>query len=248
MTGATRSYPVGGRRPTAAAPSATPLWELRSTALGRPTHVAVVGGDPGVLEDAGSRLAELDALWSADSRHGDLARLRRWPGVVQDVAPETVLLVALAVRAADGAGHPNARCGELPEEVVVDVRHCRVGLPGAVGPALPDLARALAADLVAADLVDAEVAGALVTVGDASRAEGAAPDREGWLVPVAGRAFRLRRGGLVPAAPASGAGTTGTVLVADEAWRALAAAWAAAPAPDLPSRPARPTLRPGALR
>jgi hypothetical protein len=197
---------TAARSLTAAEPTGTPLWEFHAEALGRPVHVAVIGGDAGVLEDARDRLAELDGLWGAGDRHGDLARLERWPGVVQHVAPETVLLVAIAVDAAEAAT-------DRPlDDVVIDVRHGQVGVPGAADLGLAALAPALAADLVAADLVDAGVAGVLVTVGDCSRAEGAAPDRDGWIVPIAGEERRLRRGGLVA--------TAGAVVAADEAWRA----------------------------
>jgi hypothetical protein len=218
----------------------TPFWEVHSAGLSRAAHIALVGGDPGLLEDARARLAYLHLLWDNDSRHADVVRLRDRPGVVVDVAPETVLLVALAVEAAHvgpsvGTAPSGTAAGaptELLQDVVIDARHGRVGVPGAVDLDLPGLARALAADLVVADLVDAGVAGALVTVGDCSRAEGAAPARDGWLVPAAGGLYRLHRGGIATTrsggtdAPGGSSGDA-VAIVSEEAWRAYALARAA---------------------
>jgi hypothetical protein len=238
----------------------TPFWEVHSAGLGRAAHIALVGGDPGLLEDARARLAYLHVLWDNDSRHADVVRLHNRPGVVVDVAPETVLLVALAVEAAHvGRSVGSAPSGTAPsgtapsgtaarasteplDDVLIDARHGRVGIPGAVDLDLPGLARALAADIVVADLVDAGVAGALVTVGDCSRVEGAAPARDGWLVPAAGGLYRLHRGGIAttrsgaPDAPGRSSGDAVAIgrssgdavaIVSEEAWRAYALARAA---------------------
>jgi hypothetical protein len=199
------------------APPAPRSGEERAVALGRRVRLVAVGGDP--LPRARELLDRCDRLWSTDARSGDLTRIARRPGTMVAVAPETLHLVALAAAAAgpDAAGR-----------VLVDERHGRVGVDPAAGLDLPQLARALTADLLVESMLAGGARGALASVGDSVRAGGVAADPAGWMLPASGPAGPglLEAGGI--ASRRSAAGTV--VVVADRSSRAAALALAVDPA------------------
>ncbi|HEY0358188.1 MAG TPA: hypothetical protein VGD11_06375 [Mycobacteriales bacterium] len=184
-----------------------PLCEVRTTVSGVPLGLATLGGKPRAVEDARRRAADLIANWDPDRSGSDLRRLVSRPGVAVGVAPETVLLVALATS------------GDAAREVFTDSRRGLVGVQPRHLPAVLGLRGAVLADLLITDLTAAGTAGALADVGGDVRVAGASPEPGGWPVDVAapsdGR-VRLTHGAVAHAE----AGEWGVFVVGEYAWEA----------------------------
>ena len=184
-----------------------PLCEVRTTVSGVPLRLATLGGDPRAVEDARRRAAELSASWDPSWRGSDLRRLASRPGVVVGVAPETVLLVALATS------------GDTRGEVVTDSRRCLAGVQPRHLPAVLAIRGAVLADLLIADLTASGPAGALADVGGDVRVAGACPEPGGWSLDVAGPSgerVRLAHGAVAHAE----ADAWGVFVVGEYAWEA----------------------------
>ena len=213
------------------------------TALGRPVHVAVLGGGQALIDQALTRLEYLDRLWNPGRSRSDLARLRHRAGVVVPVAPETVLLVALAARASLELAVPPWAEGESTrdrgtagwQDAVADPRHGLAGVSGTAAD-LTGLARGLAADIVVGALLDSGAAGVMVSVGSCVRVGGGVPDCRGWVVPpragLPTGAVLYEGAAAWPDVPSSGSGAASVAgrrpngrswpACAGQAWRACA--------------------------
>lgn len=176
--------------------------------LGTRVSIRVLAEHAGALEEGLLLLGELTERWGPD---GELAALAAAPTLRPvAVSPETLLLLSLSEAPGVGVGM----------EDQLAWRTGPVQLPG-----LP-AQQALAADLLVEELLDAGCLSALVGVGGAWRASGPAIGHAGWAVPLqdadGGRhTVRLRDGGLVTVARASGA-VSATAPRAWQAWRAHA--------------------------
>lgn len=180
--------------------------------MGSRVHVAVVGGDVGLLDHAQLRLERLEALWSRFVPTSDLSRLNAAAGRPVEVAPETSALVRLAVEAwsltgglfdpsvldaVEAAGYDRtfeevrarrpipATATAVPGcgEVAVDGDRVRLPLGVRLDPG--GLGKGRAADLVATELMERGALGACVNVGGDVRVLGEAPPGAGlWAVAV----------------------------------------------------------------
>ncbi len=65
--------------------------------MGADAHVIVVGGAADLVEQARSRIAHLEGLWSRFDPDSELSRLNRCAGSFMDVSPETFLLLERAL-------------------------------------------------------------------------------------------------------------------------------------------------------
>jgi thiamine biosynthesis lipoprotein len=185
--------------------------------LGRPAYVGVVCANPTLLDEANTRLSELDRKWRPDGPGSELARLVAYPGVAHHVSADTVLLAELDAR----------RPGE-PASLYVDSAHGSVGLLANQPVHLGGLAAALATDLILIDLVEAGAAGACVRIGPNTRAIGASPQRRGWSADLK-RPLRIQQGAVstVDTRRSSVGRRRSATVVADQAWRAHSLAGAA---------------------
>jgi len=87
-----------GIAPATEAAVRTPgVTEGRWPAMGSTAHVIVVGGDPGLVEAARRRLAELEARWSRFRPDSEICRLRTFPGRPVLVSADTFRAVHLAL-------------------------------------------------------------------------------------------------------------------------------------------------------
>jgi thiamine biosynthesis lipoprotein len=182
-------------------------------AMGTTGEIVVVGGSPTLADEGLRRLEWLEARWSRFRPGSDVSALNRAAGSAVAVAPETVLLIDRAVRAAaatDGRYDPTvgraviahgydrtfaavgaaaARLEPNPEVdgswpmIELDRTACTVALAEGTIFDPGGIGKGLAADLVAADLA-AEADGVLVNLGGDVRFTGRAPTAEGWVVTV----------------------------------------------------------------
>jgi thiamine biosynthesis lipoprotein len=181
--------------------------------MGTRAHIATVHGDAGLIEDAAARLRELHRLWTRFEHDSDVGRMNAGHGRPVHVAPETVLLVGLALEAwtmTDGRYDPSVLpavlaagydrdFAELTEDtvgsgeaapargcagVVVDAAASTVTIPIGRSIDVGGIAKGLAADLVVADLLDGGAIGACVNIGGDLRVEGSSPKAGGWVVGV----------------------------------------------------------------
>lgn len=173
--------------------------------MGSRVHVAVVGGDEGLLEHAQTRLMRLEQLWSRFIETSDLSRLNEADGEWVEVAPETIDLIGLSVEAWSltgglfdptvhdavvAAGYDRSfedvRDGALSQAVTVsgaEVPGCggialdglRARLPHGVRLDPGGIGKGRAADVVAAELMELGACGACVNVGGDVRVMGEAP-------------------------------------------------------------------------
>ena len=75
------------------------LRELRFRAMGTDVHLAIVGGDPGLLHRGEARVRELEQRWSRFVRSSELNELNGSAGHLVPVSPDTFELVQRAVQA-----------------------------------------------------------------------------------------------------------------------------------------------------
>jgi FAD:protein FMN transferase len=182
-------------------------------------HVLLVGGDAALVEDARSRLESLAAMWDPFDPTSDIARLSAADGVPVDVAPETQLLVGLAVQAWQPVGS---------DGVEVDVTAGTVTIPSGVQLDVSVMAQGLAADLTAQAAIEAGVEGVCVNVGGDLRLMGLSPRSDGWAVDVATPdgsgtlgAIRLFEGAVATATSSTrSSGLVAATVVVEEGWRA----------------------------
>jgi thiamine biosynthesis lipoprotein len=182
--------------------------------MGSSAHVIVVGGLPGLVDHARSRLEQLEQRWSRFRPDSEVSRLNAGAGGWMTVSPDTRLLVR---RAVDGwrltaglfdptllgailrAGYvrPFERLQADPEGAAeaADERRAgageiefgpagRVRLPAGVGIDPGGIGKGLAADIVCRELRRAGAGGACVNMGGDVRVSGVSPDGGGWTVAV----------------------------------------------------------------
>ena len=189
-----------------------PAAERSFHAMGGQAQLVVTGARR--LLDEGARLVEaLEARWSRFRPDSDVARLNRAAGAPVRVAPETLLVVRLAVDAwrltagrfdptvvralqANGYDRSFATIGAGPagaarpvpapglDGLVLDPTGLTVQLPARVGIDLGGLGKGAAADLVVMELLDAGARGACLNLGGDLRASGQPPHPRGWVVTV----------------------------------------------------------------
>jgi thiamine biosynthesis lipoprotein len=181
--------------------------------MGTRAHIVTVHGDAGLIEDATARIHELHRLWTRFEPDSDVSRMNAGLGRPVPVAPETVLLVGLALESwnmTDGRYDPSVLpavlaagydrdFGELTDDtvgsgdakpakgcagIVVDAAASTVSVPVGRSIDVSGIAKGLAADLVVADLLDGGAIGACVNIGGDLRVDGASPRSGGWVVGV----------------------------------------------------------------
>lgn len=81
-----------------------PVEERAVHAMGSSAHVVVVGGPPGLVDDALARLAQLESRWSRFRPDSELCRLNARAGTWVPVSADLQLLVRTAVRAREASG------------------------------------------------------------------------------------------------------------------------------------------------
>jgi len=77
--------------------------------MGSDAHVIVVGGADRLIDDAVTRVAELEQRWSRFLPDSEISQLNRWAGLPVAVSPDTVTLVEHAIvawRLSGGAFDP----------------------------------------------------------------------------------------------------------------------------------------------
>jgi thiamine biosynthesis lipoprotein len=180
--------------------------------MGCSASITVVGGEPGLLDRAVARLADLEARWSRFREDSDITRVNRAAGRAVEVDAATVELVSHLVQAwwaTGGAFDPTllpltvqlgdavswvdaARVTSLadgsrgpgdPAGIGVDAARCLVQVPAGTALDAGGLGKGLAADMVVEDLLASGAVGALVVVGGDVRVGGEHPDGA-WTVAV----------------------------------------------------------------
>ncbi len=178
--------------------------------MGSHAQVVVVGGRPGLAEDARRRVDQLEARWSRFLPASEVSALNRRAGEPVPVSADTRLLVTRAVegwRLSGGAFDPTVlgpviRAGydRTFDEVVARPAPGRstldLGAAGIVvdGPTVcippgtgfdpGGIGKGLAADLVCDELMAAGAEGACVNLGGDVRVAGTGADGEAWTVSV----------------------------------------------------------------
>jgi thiamine biosynthesis lipoprotein len=180
--------------------------------MGTDVHLVAVGGPVGVLGDARTLVASLEARWSRFRPDSELCRLNASAGQPVIVPADTFALVAAAVDAWSltagrfdptglatlvAAGYDRsfelvAAHGPAIRESMPPVPGCAgialqrdaglVFLPAGVALDLGGIAKGHTADLVVSTLLAAGAAGAMVNLGGDVRVAGTAPDGQPWLV------------------------------------------------------------------
>jgi thiamine biosynthesis lipoprotein len=193
---------------------AGPLTETRLRAMGTDVHLAIVGGDDGVLQAGVERIRALEARWSRFLDTSEITALNRRAGHPVIVSADTFALVSYAVYAWEAtagrfdptvggalAAHGYDRdFGELAA-TTRDAPRTTCPTPGAAGidliadvhaVTLPahaafdpgGIGKGFAADLTAVLLLCAGAEGALVDVGGDLRVAGRPPTPEGWVISI----------------------------------------------------------------
>jgi thiamine biosynthesis lipoprotein len=180
------------------------MTEQRFRSMGSDAHVVVVGGRPGLVDLARTRLAGLEARWTRFDEGSELSRLNAAGGMPCVVSHDTLLLVdALRTAWQTTSGLFDPTVGDAVEAlgyrspwpqlvsiatlpaprravgcggVDVDLARALVQLPAGVRLDPGGLGKGLAADLAAADLLAAGARGVLVNVGGDLCVHGEAPD------------------------------------------------------------------------
>ena len=212
--------------------------EARFRAMGSAAHVIVVGGRPGLVDQARARIDQLEQRWSRFLPTSEVSQLNDRAGEAVAVSGDTVLLVERATtawRISGGAFDPTVlgavvRAGydrtfdELRDrgDVVSDRRALlglgaadivvdgtMVRLPAGTGFDPGGIGKGLAADLAVAELLASGADGACVNLGGDVRVAGAGPDGDGWTVDVS---HPLRDRPLVHLGLHDGAVATSTTL------------------------------------
>lgn len=182
--------------------------ESRFRAMGSDAHLIVVGGRPGLIEDAEDRIADLEHRWSRFIDTSEVCELNRRAGDEVMVSPETALLVIRAIEAwrLTGGGFDPTLLGavvragydvsfeqidsERPRPTSdlltgctdIEVNGLCVRLPHGIGFDPGGIGKGLAADLVLRDLVAGGAEGACVNLGGDLRVSGPNPSGEAWTI------------------------------------------------------------------
>jgi FAD:protein FMN transferase len=179
-------------------------------AMGSDAEVIVVGGPPGLVDQALARLDQLESRWSRFRPDSEITQLNRQAGRPLVVSADTVLLVERAVAAwrfSGGAFDPTVlgpvirsgynrsfeRLGPHPvaghsplglgaADIAVDGRS--VQLPHGTGFDPGGIGKGLAADLVASEVTAAGADGVCINLGGDLRVTGSAPEGGPWTVAV----------------------------------------------------------------
>jgi FAD:protein FMN transferase len=202
--------------------------ELRFRAMGSDVHLCVVGGRPGLLDQARQRIYDLERLWSRFLPESEISQLTVYAGHVVVVSPETLELVERAIDAwrltegtfdptvlgsviragyhrsfegLDGAGHSSLTfgCGDI------DILGPAVRLPAGTGFDPGGIGKGLAADIVTREVMAAGAQGVCVNVGGDLRVAGVNPFGAAWTIDIEApeSALSLTRIGLAAGAVAT---------------------------------------------
>ena len=178
--------------------------------MGSDAHVVVVGGSPGLADQARRRVEDLERRWSRFLPHSEVSVLNRLAGAAVTVSADTRLLVQRAVegwRLSGGAFDPTVlgpvirsgydrpfdELGPAPAAgrsaldlgaAGIEVEGDTVRVPAGAGFDPGGIGKGLAADLVCAELRAAGADGACVNLGGDVRVSGSGPGRGPWTVAV----------------------------------------------------------------
>jgi FAD:protein FMN transferase len=178
--------------------------------MGTDVHVVVVGGRPGLVEDAAPFLEDLEARWSRFRPTSEISMLNAVAGLPVRVSAVTLSLIELALQGArmtDGMFDPtvlgavlragydrtfermtddatlhDSRLSRGYAGIVVDPYLGTVALPRGVGFDPGGIGKGYAADLIVDAFMDRGAAGACINVGGDLRAEGTPPAGGPWAV------------------------------------------------------------------
>lgn len=178
--------------------------------MGSDAHLIVVGGPPGLVDDARRRIDDLERRWSRFLPDSEVTEINRRAGTAVAVSAETQLLVARAVEGwqlSGGAFDPTVlgpvlRAGydrpfeELASEVApvrseldlgaaaIEVAGGAVRIPAGAGFDPGGVGKGLAADVVCAEVLAAGATGVCINLGGDVRVSGEGPAGGGWTVAV----------------------------------------------------------------
>jgi thiamine biosynthesis lipoprotein len=185
----------------------------RFSAMGTQVHVQVIGGCPGIADQARHRIDALEARWSRFRSGSDISELNRSAGRWVPVAWETIVLLQRALAAAsatDGRFDPTVGAALIAhgyDRTFAEVSaHARTVVPvplvDASWPAIEidveqstaclapgtvfdpgGIGKGVAADLLAEELAE-RCDGILVNVGGDLRVSGTSADPSGWVISV----------------------------------------------------------------
>ena len=184
--------------------------DITFRAMGSDAHVIVVGGAPGLAEQARRRIDELEQRWSRFRPDSEISRLTARAGEWVTLSADCVLLVERALHAwrltvgrydptvlgaVIRAGYDRSfeLLGSSPADghsplgvgaAGIEIDGRRVRLPAGVGFDPGGIGKGLAADLVTAETLTAGGAGVCVNLGGDLRVAGRAPDGTAWTVAV----------------------------------------------------------------
>jgi thiamine biosynthesis lipoprotein len=186
--------------------------ELTWRAMGSDAHLIVVGGPPGLVEQARDRVEELESRWSRFRDGSEITLLNRSAGHPVRVSPDTITLIERATAAwslSGGAYDPTLltalveagydRSFELlageggscptvdplrPGVQAIEVDGDTVRLPAGTGFDPGGIGKGLAADMVVALLMAERAEGACVNLGGDLRVTGLSPTGDGWTAAV----------------------------------------------------------------
>lgn len=176
--------------------------------MGSDCHVIVLGGPPGLADQAQQQIDALEARWSRFRPDSEISRLNDHAGRPLPVSPETVELVERAMDAwrlsggsfdptllgaviragydrtfdqiGSASGHSLLTAGA--ERIAVDGNV--VTIPAGVGFDPGGIGKGLAADMVAVATIRAGADGVCVNMGGDVRTAGPGPDDGTWTVAV----------------------------------------------------------------
>ncbi len=184
--------------------------ELHFRAMGSDIHVVVVGGPPGLVDDARARVDRLEQLWSRFLPTSEISQLNAHAGEVRTVSEETRLLIERAIEAwrisggsfdptvlgamiragydrsfEDVAANPHSGLSALILGCAeIGIWGTQIRLPGGTGFDPGGIGKGLAADLVSDDVIAAGAVGVCVNMGGDLRVRGQSPDGGGWTIDI----------------------------------------------------------------
>lgn len=194
-------------------PIARNIEEARFRIMGSAGHVMVMDGQPGSVELARQRLAQLEESWTRFAPTSEISEINRAAGQPVAVGTETRALVDRMILAweltggrfdptvgpamrmigydrpfdegldAEGTLHPVP--GDGCDNVVVDQDRGTVTVPPDVSLDPGGIGKGFAADIVAAELLASGASGALVNVGGDLKVVGDGPEDGAWRIDIA---------------------------------------------------------------
>lgn len=197
--------------PVVEAAASGPRFERGFRVMGCQSYVVLHGGIPSMLDDAETRLRELESWWSRFLHDSDVTRANRSAGHPVTVQPDTLAVVTRALdawRQTDGRfdittlpallrhGYthsattkvlaPEVAGGRASTSALVryDYAMSTLTVPDRSAIDLGGIGKGMAADIVAEELIEAGALGAMVNVGGDVAVLGSPVDDHSWCLGV----------------------------------------------------------------